>query len=254
MIQLLGKWDGPTRDLLCLQRGAAEGAEEEGRWDARSFSHKIVVPWVHENNFVLGTSSEPYGSKPLRRPRLDVQTEHLRNKKAWATLVTFLEALQKRSDPDVIDAYVKRCLMSVARLLAAMDIDYLVPLRISLENLCNLIKDYTEASSGGLRPLVITTAFMKTIGQAFSLWSRVESQGINEADVARGLPGDIMCHGEDDSLRLVTEVKDRTLTLTDVDSTVKKALLHGEASHLLFTAPGLAETDRKDIEEHIASA
>ena len=95
---------------------------------------------------------------------------------------------------------------------------------------------------------------MKTLEQTFSLWSKVESQGINEADVARGMPGDIMCYGDDDSLRLVIEVKDRTLTLTDVDATVKKVLLHGESSHLLFTAPGFAETDRKDIEEHIASA
>ena len=41
--QLLGKVADPARDLLCLQRGAAEGAEGAGRWDPRSFCIAVVV-------------------------------------------------------------------------------------------------------------------------------------------------------------------------------------------------------------------
>ena len=51
--QLLGKVADPARDLLCLQRGVAEGAEDAGRWDPRSFCIAVVVPWVRRNRDVL---------------------------------------------------------------------------------------------------------------------------------------------------------------------------------------------------------
>jgi len=94
---------------------------------------------------------------------------------------------------------------------------------------------------------------MRIVGQAFSLWTRVESQGLNEADTAQGRPGDIICWDQDDSLRLVVEVKGRMLTLTDMESTVQKARLQREAPHILFTAPGLAESAHDAIEKRMES-
>ena len=60
--------------------------------------------------------------------------------------------------------------------------------------------------------LVVTTALMETLGEAFGLFPRVESQGLNEPDAATGMPADVMCYGPDGDLRLAVEVKDRDLT------------------------------------------
>ncbi|HBR56150.1 MAG TPA: hypothetical protein DEA22_01550 [Blastocatellia bacterium] len=66
--QLLGKLTDHNLDSLCLQKG--HGATRS-QWDPRSFAAKVLVPWVMENQNVLGTSTDPYVSKPLRKPRLE---------------------------------------------------------------------------------------------------------------------------------------------------------------------------------------
>ena len=96
LTQLLGKHADHSRDALCLQRGSPEFAAEEGRWDPRSFSTAVIVPWVQETSNVLGTSAEPYASKPLRRTRLDVSTDALRSQASWAALTTLLRDVQER--------------------------------------------------------------------------------------------------------------------------------------------------------------
>jgi len=63
--QLLGKLANPERSLMCLQSGSSD----PGAWNARSFCDAVIVPWVSEKQNVLGTSAEPYASKPLRRER-----------------------------------------------------------------------------------------------------------------------------------------------------------------------------------------
>ena len=42
--------------------------------------------------------------------------------------------------------------------------------------------------------MVVAAALMQVLGEGFSLFSRVESQGVNEADAATGVPGDVMCY------------------------------------------------------------
>ena len=84
---------------------------------------------------------------------------------------------------------------------------------------------------------------------------RVESQGINEADAASGAPGDIMCHAEDGKILLAIEVKDRELTLTDTDASIRKSRQSGDSlSNLLFAAPRIRQHDQDSIETSIQSA
>ena len=251
LTQLLGKHADPTRDILCLQRGRQEpGASLAGRWDPRGFCTRVVVPWVQRHHSVLGTSTDPYVSKPLRRPRLDRGMDSLKNRREWDALVAFLAALQNSSDPTMVKDAVLRCLNSLARRLKNQQVEYPVPLRIGLDHLCEILDRYLEVASGGLRPLVVATALMRTLGKAYSLFSRVESQGVNEADAASGVPGDVMCYGEDDSLALAVEVKGHELTLIGLEATIAKAR-SSRVTNVLFATPGLASVDRESIEAKI---
>jgi len=63
---------------------------------------------------------------------------------------------------------------------------------------------------------------MQTLGDEFSIFARIESQGVNESDVASGVTGDVMCYDENDQMVLAVEVKDRTLTLADVRTSTRK--------------------------------
>ncbi len=252
LTQLLGKYADTGRDLLCLQSGGrGPRVEMSGRWDPRGFCGRVVVPWVQRNQSVLGASADPYVNKPLRRPRLDRRMEALRSRSEWQALVDFLSALQDASDPTMVEDAVLRCLRGIARRLRDQRVDYPVPMRIGLDRLCSILDSYLAVSNGGMRPLIVTTALLRILGRAFSIFSAVESQGVNEPDSASGMPGDIMCYGQDGALALAVEVKGNELTLVELESTMAKAR-KGRVANILFAAPGLADTDRDAIEARIA--
>lgn len=251
LTQLLGKHADPARDLLCLQRGdRGSSTESSGRWDPRGFCTRVVVPWNQRHQNVLGASREPYVSKPLRRPRLDRQMESLKNRVEWDALVEFLTALESASDPAKVEDALRRCIKSVARRLRDQQVEYPVPMRIGLDQLCNILDRYLEVANGGLRPLVVTTALMRTLGKAFSLFTRVESQGVNEPDSATGRPGDVMCYGEDDTLALAVEVKGDELTLIELEGTIEKAR-SARVANILFATPGFVASDREAIRARV---
>ena len=218
LTQLLGKFSDPTRDILCLQKGTQDLDEEAGYWDPRNFCTRVVVPWVQKNHSVLGTSADPYVNNPLRRPRLDEGMDALRDRKEWEALVKFLTELQNISDPTMIRDAILRCLRSIARRLRAQQVDYPIPMRIGLDHLCDILDQYLAVASGGLRPLVVATALMRTLGMAYSLFPKVDSQGVNEADAAAGQPGDVMCYDDKGELALAVEVKGNELTLVELQS------------------------------------
>lgn len=242
--QLLGKIADPSRNLFVLQ----QSDEDEGAWDARSFSTAVVVPWVADNQSVLGTSAEPYASKPLRRQRLVRDMPDVRSQHAWNELVTYFEAVEGLDHEGLVDAF-RRVLRSLARRLAEQTFEYPVPARASLPQLERLIASFLDEASGGLRPLVVATALLHTFGKAFSIFSRVESQGVNEADAASGMPGDIVCFTDDNAVALVVEVKDMALTIGHVRaSSLKAKSSQANLSSLLFAVPGVREQDRGEID------
>ena len=233
-----------------MQRGAAEDAEEAGRWDPRSFCIAFVVPWVRRNREVLGGSGDPYVNNPLRRPRLDGD-EAVQRRAEWDALRDFLRELEEAADPAAVLAATRRCLRGAVRRLNRLTIEYPVPLRLALDQLASVLTSFLDQPSNGLRPLVVTTALMSTLGKAFGLFPRVESQGLNEPDAARGTPADVMCYGPDGDLRLAVEVKDRELTMVDLDSTLAKAR-RNELANVMFTAPGVRQQDKDEVQTRIA--
>ena len=249
--QLLGKIANPGRDLRIVQL-AAGGS---GAWDARSFSTAVVVPWVSDNQHVLGTSAEPYASKPLRRERLEHDMPNVRNRADWNALVALYDSLDL-AGAEAVEEVFRRVLRSLVRRMASQAFGYAIPQRISLRRLRAILDSFLSEPSGGLRPLAVTAALMKTLSDAFSLFSRVESQGINEADAAGGVPGDVICYCRDDPARicLVIEVKDMELTLAHVNaSSLKAKQADAGLANVLFTVPGMRAADRDDIAAHIAT-
>lgn len=240
--QILGKIADPSRSLMALQLNLGG----DGAWDARSFSTAIVVPWVTASYQVLGTSADPYASKPLRRGRLTRDMEHVRAKGEWNRLVDLFQSLDDASPEDLRHAF-KRILHALVRRMAAQTLNYPIPLRIGMTQMEAILSDFLSVSSGGLRPLAVTVALFTTIGRAFSLFSRVESQGVNEADAGSGMPGDVMCY-DDNEIRLAIEVKDAELTLAHVQASSLKAKQSREKlTNLLFAVPGTDQRDKAEI-------
>lgn len=89
---------------------------------------------------------------------------------------------------------------------------------------------------------------MRVIGESFGIFDRVDRQAINEADAAGGRPGDIICYSNNVQVFAV-EVKDRTVTLQDVDTAISKAR-RSDVPEVLF-AGGIAASDTPEISERV---
>ena len=251
--QLLAKIVNPVRDILRL---TSEGTSEDTA--PRTLASAVVVPWSQTNDNVLGGSADPYVNNPLRRDSLlsDESTIRTSDRAEWARLAEYLDHWNQTDRAD-IESQVFRVLRCIARRRDRQKIIYPVPDRVSSRLLANVVEVFLAEPSGGLRPLIVVTALMKTLGSTFSLFTRVESQGLNEADTARNRPGDVMCYGpatedensgSDEELRLVVEVKDTTITLQQTEHSLSKVNASRETTHdLLFASPGIAEVDASAI-------
>lgn len=245
--QLLGKLADPRVDCLCLQKGAQD---DPSSWDPRSFAAKVVVPWVGRNQSVLGSSTDPYVSKPLRKPRLEKGAANVKGREEWDTLYDVLAEVEKKNTVDFTRARLRDTLRSIYRKLAASSFEYVVPRRVSMEQVRNAVHDFLSESSGGERGLAVAAAFFETIGKEFGIYSEVRRSAINASDLATRQAADIECIGPDGEIRLVIEVKERNLTLTDVHSAIAKARKIS-LRDLLFNVPGTAATDEAGISEVI---
>jgi len=245
--QLLGKLVDPNLDILCLQKG---DGSHESMWDPRGFASKVIVPWVSENQNVLGTSSDPYVSKPLRRPRLEAKPENVKNKEDWKSLFAILDEVQRNNSTDFTRTRLIQTLRSIRRKLTESTFEYFIPERISLDQVQSLIASFLSEGSGGDRGLAVAAALFETFGQFFGLYSEVRREVINASDSSTGLTADIECLDESGNLKLAIEVKERNLTLADVRSAILKAR-QSEIREFLFNSPKTGPLEENDIEELI---
>lgn len=243
--QLLGKVTDPKLDCLCLQK---KGGDDESLWDPRTFAQKVVAPWVIGNQKVLGSSVDPYVGNPLRVPRLQSDPGPVRYREDWIALYRILNAVQAKNSAEITLEAFKTTLRSIKRKLAENTFEFIIPERISLEQTRRTVAQFLAEGSGGDRGLAVAAALFETLGKVFGLYSAVKRHVINAADASTGATGDLECFDLEGNLKLVVEVKERNLTLTDVKAGLLKA--RKESLHeLLFNSPPVKALDAKDIEE-----
>ena len=241
--QLLGKLTDLKLDCLCLQKGSGDS---DSQWDPRSFSNNVIVPWVAENQSVLGTSPDPYVSKPLRKARLEENPQNVKGREEWVLLYRVLDEVERRNSKEYTRLRILQTLRSIHRKFAELVFEYFVPERVSIEQTENLIGAFLSEGSGGDRGLSVAAALFQTFGKYFGIYREVKRHAINASDQSTGMAGDIECIGGDGELKLVIEVKERNLTLADVRDAVLKAR-KVSLQELLFNAPGENPSEKEEM-------
>lgn len=246
--QLLGKLTDPKLDCLCLQKGSGVS---DSQWDPRSFSNKVIVPWVSENQCVLGTSTDPYVGKPLRKARIEENPGNVKGKEEWVLLYQVLNDVETKGSEEYTRLCMIHALRSIHKKFSELVFEYFVPERISIEQTEKIINSFLSEASGGDRGLSVAAALFQTFGKYFKIYKEVKRHVINASDQSTGLAGDIECIGEDGKLKLAIEVKERNLTLTDVRSAVLKTR-KVSLQELLFNAPGTNQSENDEINDLIS--
>ena len=243
--QLLGKLTDHNLDCLCLQKGRGDS---ESQWDPRSFSNKVIVPWSAENQSVLGTSTDPYVGKPLRKARLEENPQNVKGTEEWVLLYRVLSEVERRDSQEYTRLCMLQTLRSIHGKFAELDFEYFVPERVSIEQTEYLIGEFLSEGSGGDRGLSVAAALFETFGKYFGIYNEVKRYAINAADQSTGMTGDIECIGGDGEPRLAVEVKERNVTLADVRSAIQKAR-KVSLCELLFNAPGAKPSEKEEIDD-----
>lgn len=246
--QLLAKLVDPALDCRAVQ----EGAKLANSFDARSLSHRVIVPFDRENHEVLGGSSEPYVNNPLRIPSITSKFRSpQKDKSGFDDLCAVLAFAQEH--PRLVGALWSFLLESIRRRLATVRIVYPAPLRVSLGAAKSILAEFTAERSGGVRLQSAALALFRSIGQRMSLYSTVSSAVVNAADASTGNAADLTCIDSRGAVALAIEVKDRQLTLRHVEDKLPGAREQGIQELLFLVRGGIQSEDADAIRESIAN-
>lgn len=185
--QLLGKLTDPNLDCLCFQKLAVS---PRSSWNPRTFSSKVVVPWVLANQNVLGTSTDPYVGNPLRIPRLEENTLPVKNRTDWKRLFEVLQKVEEENDPARTRLVLTSVLRSIKKKLAESVFEYAIPERVSLRQVREIVERFLSEASGGDRGLATAAALFETFGKHFGIYAEVRRFAINASDTSTGSTAD----------------------------------------------------------------
>ncbi len=251
-VQILGKLTDPTVDCLRLQKRKGDSSDITG-WDARSLARKVVAPFNQRQENILGTSGDPYVGNPMRIPRMVRDDKSKKDVAGWNTLVDVLERIESRNDPAFTQAVFRQVLLEMFRRQKSLTFTYPLPPRISLAGALSLAQQFLEEKSGGDRSLALCGALFDAIGIHFGLYAKVERAKINASDKSTGQAADLECIDAEGKIVLAVEVKDRKLTLSDVEGTLRKGRQR-KIQDILFTTPGIKNGEKSAVDGRIVRA
>jgi hypothetical protein len=171
----------------------------------------------------------------------------------WNILVSVLEQVESRGDPHFTEAVFRQVLLEIFRRQKSLRFAYPLPPRISLGNALSLAQRFLEQKSGGDRGLALCGALFDAVGIHFGLYVKVDRARINATDEATGQAADLECVNAQGEVVLAIEVKERTLTLTDVEGTLRKCRKR-KIKDIFFAAPRVKKGEQSAIDERIARA
>jgi hypothetical protein len=250
-IQILGKLTNPQVDSRRLQRGIDDS--DPAAWDARSLGAKVIAPFIKEQESVLGTSGDPYVGNPMRIPRMERNDKSKSDVEGWNRLLDVLNAIEDRQSERFTEQVFRQVLLEIYHRQQTLRFNYPVPPRVSLGAVLKICEKFVAEKSGGDRALALAGALFDVIGSEFGLFAQVNRARINASDEAVGQVADLECVDNSGKVVLAVEVKDRSLTLTDVEGTLLKTR-NRDIEEIFFTAPKISPAEAEKIEARLDAA
>ena len=237
LTQTLAKATDPQLYCLALQAGAGI----RGAFDARSLCRRVVVPFEQENfSNALGGSSDPYVSKPLRRPEISLDDKVIREIKypeEWEALYRVLSAIETAPNPqELATRILRQSLLEVRKQILQLSVS--LPISISTEELRNILQEYLSQATLGMGPQAVTYALLKVFNKRTHTFYEVTSASPTTADAPAGRLADIECKDSNGTIRLAVYVTQR-LDRPKLEHELRKCKGKG-VTNVLFVAHEIA--------------
>ncbi len=216
---LLAKSTDEEVDVLSLQKG--DGSE--GKYDARTLCHKVVVPFEKLRlPGSLGSSNEPFLNKPARFVSLSLSNA-VRSGNDSRTLSALINVLSEISDSAVAYRYLKSALAEMKKISREYVARFSVgDTLLDISEFSQLVLDYVykltdHTSNGEVCPLIVSQIEQMYLGKEY----KVIAHKVNESGASSKEVGDIDIY-KDRNLVYSIEVKDKDFTKNDVCHAVTK--------------------------------
>lgn len=201
-------------------------------YNGRTLDERVVNPMLQEKR--IPSSRGPFLSVFRRRVSFVPATrDGLRDKTAYDAFLVIIGFVEGVDDDGQLRAILEALAFRFVELREASDVPLTRVQRMSLEQITELISHLLHTPSGGRLPVYTVVAMFKAISQRFALGWDVQWQGINVADTASGVGGDISVLSGDTTL-LVAEVTERTVDRTRVLATFNSKVGPGGIADYLY--------------------
>lgn len=158
-------------------------------FNGRTVDERVINPFLQHR--LIPSSKGPYLASFRRSVEFTPETaKGLRDKHGYKAFLTFLEAIAQ-GDAHQVRHLLLYLLYQFVELRNAATIPLARIRRMSMEQYEKLLEGLLQLPSGGLIPVLLVVAMLRTIKQCFSLSWEIECQGINVADKASGAGADI---------------------------------------------------------------
>ena len=179
------------------------------------------------------SSGGPYLSVFRRSVQFVPSTrEGLRDKLGYDALLRVLEYVESASKDD-LQQLLRFYLYRFGKLREEASVPLARPGRISLEQYDTLLSRLLASPSGGRFPLLFVVAAFTTLNDVFQLGWTIDHQGINVADAASGVGGDITIRAGE-KVVLAAEVTERVVVQSRVVTTFQAKILPAGIEDYLF--------------------
>ena len=202
---------------------------------------------------ILGTSEDPYVGNPMRIPKMLLNDHSKKELGGWNRLVQLLSKVELQSDPPFTKVLFRQVLLEMFRRQQSLKFSYPVPPRVSLELTLTISAEFLQERSGGDRAQALAGALFDAMGVHFGIFARVNRARINASDEATGQAADLECLDKTGKIILAVEVKDRTITLADLEGTLQKSRQR-QITEILFTGKGARADEKAVLDDRISRA
>lgn len=205
--------------------------QSENAYNGRTLDEKVVNPFLQDR--LIPCSKGPYLASFRRNVQFVPETaKGLRDKVGYDALLGYIGILEKAKATEA----TKLAVYLLVRFLDLRNRSQ-IPLsqisRLSLNQYGELLQALLQVQSGGLLPVLLVVATLRTIKSCFSLKWDVQFQGINVADKASGAGGDVTISLAGETV-LAIEVTERPIEKSRVVSTFNTKVIRAGIQDYLF--------------------
>ncbi len=222
-------------------------SQGDSAYNGRTLDERVVNPMLQEKR--VPSSRGPFLSVFRRMVSFVPATrDGLRDKTAYDAFLAMVGFVEEIDDDEGLRAILEALAFRFVELREASDVPLTRVQRMSLEQVVELTARLLDTPSGGRLPVYAVVAMFQAINRRFQLGWDIQWQGINVADTASGVGGDISVMSGDSAI-LVAEVTERAVDRNRIVATFNsKVGPHGIREYIYFVG------DRSQPEEAVQQA